>query len=155
MQIREARSDDAPAACEVLRRSIVELCRADHGDDPAFLEEWLANKTPANISDWIAQNHVYVAVRDQAIIGIGAVTADGVITLNYVSPDARFQGASKAMLARLEQKAAECGNTVCKLSSTKTARRFYRAAGYEEQAESGGACIAMTKLLPAAGGDKS
>jgi hypothetical protein len=46
MHIRDAVADDAPAACQVLRRSIVELCAADHGDDPAILAQWLANKTP-------------------------------------------------------------------------------------------------------------
>ena len=35
MEIRDAVLADAPAACEVLRRSITELCVADHQDDPA------------------------------------------------------------------------------------------------------------------------
>jgi hypothetical protein len=36
MEIREAMTEDAPAACEVLRRSISELCVADHRNDPAI-----------------------------------------------------------------------------------------------------------------------
>lgn len=38
MHIRDAILDDAPAACDVLRRSIAELCVADHRNDPAILE---------------------------------------------------------------------------------------------------------------------
>lgn len=148
MQIRQARNDDAPEACEVLRRSIVELCQPDHRNDPTILKEWLANKTSENLSTWIAQSHVYVAIQDGTIIGVGAVTKTGVITLNYVSPDARFRGVSKALLAQLEQTALECGNRECRLSSTATALQFYRSAGYlEEPADERGAEIAMTKQL--------
>ena len=34
LSIRDACREDAVAACEVIRRSIAELCAADHGDDP-------------------------------------------------------------------------------------------------------------------------
>ena len=37
VKIRDATPDDAEAACDVLRRSISELCVADHGNDPAIL----------------------------------------------------------------------------------------------------------------------
>jgi hypothetical protein len=63
MRIREARSDDAPAACVVLRRSITELCHADHGGDEVLLEKWLSNKTVENVTRWIAHSHVVVAER--------------------------------------------------------------------------------------------
>ena len=55
------------------------------------------------------------------------------ITLNYVSPDARFRGISRGMLGALEARAAERGNTRCRLTSTETARRFYLGNGYAEQ----------------------
>jgi hypothetical protein len=34
MKIRDAVSEDAMAACETMRRSIAELCAADHHHDP-------------------------------------------------------------------------------------------------------------------------
>jgi GNAT superfamily N-acetyltransferase len=132
MEIRDAVADDAAAACDVLRRSIAELCVADHGNDPEILARWLANKTPQNVAAWMAQpdNAVLVAVEGGAILGVGAVTGKGEITLNYVSPDARFRGVTRAMLAALEARATERGNTRCTLLSTETARRLYLAAGY-------------------------
>jgi len=135
MQIREARIEDAVEACHVVRRSIAELCLADYQDDPAVLQEWLANKTPANLRSWISgpDNHVFVATDGEAILGVASVTTGGEITLNYVSPDARFQGVSKALLKHLEAKAEELGNERCVLTSTLTARLFYLSAGYEEQ----------------------
>jgi GNAT superfamily N-acetyltransferase len=134
MVIRDTVPGDAPAACEVLRRSIIELCVADHRNDPAILQRWLANKTPENVASWIAQpaSSMLVAVEDGVILAVGAVTDMGEITLNYVSPDARFRGISRAMLGALEARAAERGNTQCTLISTATARRFYHAAGYAE-----------------------
>lgn len=142
LQIRPARAADAAKACTVLRRSIVELCVADHGHDPTFLSGWLANKTPENVAAWIADpgNVVYVAVGGDAIAGVASMTKAGMITLNYVSPDARFHGVSKALLAALERKAAELGLAQCRLESTKTARRFYEAAGYREQGGAAGGC---------------
>jgi len=134
LYIREARVTDATAACEVLRRSISELCESDHRNDVQLLAGWLANKTPENVTTWIADpgSLVYVAIDAGVIVGVAAMTRSGVVTLNYVSPDARFKGVSKALLAHLESKAGELGLTRCRLSSTETARRFYRAAGYCE-----------------------
>ena len=134
MEIRDAVAEDAPAACRVMRRSIAELCVADHRNDPAILTRWLSNKTPAIFVSWIAQpvNLLLVAVEGGRILAVGCVTNAGEINLNYVSPDARFRGVSRAMLRALEARAAERGNVRCTLTSTETARRFYQAAGYTE-----------------------
>jgi GNAT superfamily N-acetyltransferase len=138
------------AACEVVRRSIVELCEADHGNDPTFLNGWLANKTPENVAAWITSpgNVLYVAIEGGKIAGLAAMTKAGMITLNYVSPDMRFKGISKALLAALEAKAKVLGLAQCSLESTKTARQFYQAAGYREtEASDGGVCQPMVKNL--------
>jgi GNAT superfamily N-acetyltransferase len=70
-----------------------------------------------------------VLVEGEAILAVGSVTDSGEVTLNYVSPDARFRGVSRAMLAALGIRAAQRGAARCTLVSTETARRFYRAAG--------------------------
>jgi GNAT superfamily N-acetyltransferase len=134
MEIRDATPEDAAEACEVLRRSIIELCIADHHNDPAILARWLANKTPEIVESWIVKpgNSVLVAVEGGAILGVGSVADDGEITLNYVSPAARFRGVSRALLSALEARAIARGNFRCHLISTETARRFYRSSGYGE-----------------------
>jgi len=138
MKIRDALPDDASAACEVMRRSIAELCVADHRNDPAVLGRWLGNKTPEAFRSWITPgNSLRVVVENGEILAVGCVTEAGVITLNYVSPDARFRGASTALLANLENRAIEQGNEVCTLESTETARRFYLARGYSERGPAG------------------
>lgn len=132
MEIRDARAQDAEAACDVLRRSITELCYADHQNDPAILKQWLRNKTPEQFTSWISRpgNSVFVAIEDGIILAVGAVTDAGEITLNYVSPDARFRGISRALLGALEARAVEQCNARCQLTSTETARRFYLTNSY-------------------------
>jgi GNAT superfamily N-acetyltransferase len=134
MLIRRARPDEAAEICDVLRRSIAELCGADHHGDPAILRRWLANKTPKIVEGWIAHpdNFVLVAVEEETVLAVGIVRHDGEITCNYVSPGARFRGVSKAMLAQLEATAQGHGNDVCRLISTETAHRLYLSAGYED-----------------------
>lgn len=134
MKMRDAVAEDAPAACQILRRSIVELCVADHRNDPDVMAKWLNNKTPENVRSWLLQpgNSLLVAVEDDAILAVGNVTDAGLITLNYVSPDARFRGVSRALIGALEARAAERGCVRCRLISTETARRFYTANGYIE-----------------------
>jgi GNAT superfamily N-acetyltransferase len=155
MEIRDAVPDDAAAACQVLRRSIAELCTADHRNDPALVAGWLSNKTVENVGAWIAQpgSSLLVAVEDGAILAVGSVTDAGHITLNYVSPDARFRGVTRAMLQALESRAVERGDTQCTLSSTETGRRLYLTAGYIEQGPPDGkfglqSGYPMSKQLP-------
>jgi GNAT superfamily N-acetyltransferase len=138
-----------------MRRSISELCIADHGNDPATLAGWLHNKTPEAFISWIAHpgNSVLVAVADGIILAVGAVTKSGEITLNYVSPDARFRGVSRALLEALEARAVKAGNVRCTLTSTETARRFYHGRGYVEDGapvrKFGVAGYPMSKLVVA------
>ena len=80
----------------------------------------------------MSENSILDAIDSNDILAVGCVIDDGEITLNYVSPDARFRGVSTALLAALEKRAIECGNEVCRLKSTETARRFYLVRGYSE-----------------------
>ena len=152
--IRDAVATDAEVGCVVLRRSIVELCAADHNNDATFLGNWLSNKTPAVFRSWIVQpgNSVLVAVEQECIIAVGSVTDAGNITLNYVSPDVRFRGVSKAMLFALEARAIDRGSRVATLNSTETAHRFYLANGYVDVGprNGGNAGTLMRKVLNAA-----
>lgn len=154
MEIRAARLDDADQACDVLRRSITQLCVADHGNDPAILNAWLANKKPEIVAAWISQsgNSLMLATERDAILAVGSVTDAGEITLNYVAPDARFRGVSRALLSALEARAAERGNRRCTLTSTETAHRFYRSAGYVDDGAPAGkfgtkASYPMSKMI--------
>lgn len=132
MQIRPARPGDVDAICDAIRRAITELCVEDHKERDDILSAWLANKTPENIRHWITapRQLTVVAEIDGNIAGVGQVSSDGKILLNYVSPDFRFRGVSKAIMIAMEEHLREIGITVAQLVSTGTARRFYLNMGY-------------------------
>jgi N-acetylglutamate synthase-like GNAT family acetyltransferase len=136
MLIRQAKIEDAAAACAIVRRSIIELCHANHGGDEVLLGKWLSNKTVENVMRWIMQSHVVVAEEAETILGVAAMNNSGKITLNYVSPDARFHGVSTALMQRLEAQARALGLRECVLETTQTALRFYQSLGYAKSEES-------------------
>jgi hypothetical protein len=132
MHIRVACIEDGEQACKVVRRSICELCFADHRGDAFTLSLWLANKTVANVRRWIETHPTLVAAEGAQILGVGMMRSTGEIVLNYVSPNARFRGVSKGIITGLEAHAGALGVERVTLQSSRTARRFYLAAGYLE-----------------------
>lgn len=129
--VRRATLADAPAMSAVLIASITELCVADHHNNPEALASWLANKSPEGVAQWFANpaNTLLVAERNGEIAACGAFNTGRKIILNYISPRHRFAGVSKALLQAME---SALGPGVGTLDSTKTARRFYLAAGWQE-----------------------
>src|SRR4051812_47415127 len=105
MQVRCAHDGDADEAANVVRWSITELCAAEYRGDTQVLARWLANKTPEDFRRWIgsADRSVCVAARaDEWLAAVGMVAWRGEILLNYVAPEARFLGGSKALVAHME-----------------------------------------------------
>lgn len=134
IRVRTATRDDAPAMSDLLIASITALCAADHQNRPEAVARWLANKTPAGVLKWFdnPENGILIAERDDRIAAAGAFNTKREIILNYVSPEHRFAGVSTAMLAAMEE---ALGPGEATLSSTETARRFYRARGWRETGE--------------------
>ncbi len=147
LELRPATDGDAAAGMDVIRRSIKELCRADHHDDPAELAAWLANKTIDNWSGWLGRRDAALIVAEDAaaLCGVGMVSFAGEIVVNYVAPEARFRGVSKAMMRELERLAFAQGARVATLESTVAAQPFYLAQGYT--AIAGGDPMRMGKRL--------
>jgi GNAT superfamily N-acetyltransferase len=159
-QIRAATVADAGPICAIVRRSIVELCRQDHDDDPAILDAWLANKTPEIVAGWIERNPdgYFIALDGPELLGVAAMRAPGEMLLNYVSPDARFARVSTALVGTLESEASKRGWPQLTLTSTATARPFYRRRGYIDSgppiASFGGKpAFPMAKSLPIVAGN--
>ena len=133
LYVRQAAREDADAACAVLRRSITECCARDHRNDPAILAAWLGNKTPGNLRSWFSPpNHAVIAEENGVTVGVALMGANGMITLNYLLPEAQYKGIGKAMLEALEKEAATRGLTELTLSSTVTAHGFYLRNGYAD-----------------------
>ena len=129
---RPAQPGEAAEACTVIRRSIRELCLADHDGDPAILQPWLANKTPERVRAWIEGNPAGTLVGGgtSGIAGGGCILPDGTIGLLYVAPGVQRRGVGRGLLRRMEQVAVDARHTVCTLKSTAAACGFYAANGY-------------------------
>lgn len=132
LDIRIATPTDAFAACDVLRRSIVECCALDHRNDPAILAAWLGNKTPQTVSAWFSSptNFSLVALERGEVVGVALLTRAGKLALCYLLPEARGRGAGKALLARIEAQARLWCIRAVQLHSTATAQAFYAHHGY-------------------------
>jgi GNAT superfamily N-acetyltransferase len=135
--VRSATLVDARDACDVVRRSISQLCFADHNDDPRRLEAWLRNKTVASTEEWLASPELFnvVACDDKGVCGFGAISRDGEVLFCYVDPRVRFQRISTMMLEELERAARSWDLRSVRLTSTLTAQRFYTNRGYNVAGE--------------------
>jgi GNAT superfamily N-acetyltransferase len=134
LDIRIATTDDAEAACNILRRAIAECCILDHKNDAAILDAWLGNKTPAMVTSWFTSstNFSLVAVEHGEVVGVALLTRAGKVALCYVLPEAQRRGAGKALLEALETQAVLWCIKALQLHSTATAEAFFAGLGYAD-----------------------
>lgn len=132
IKIRAAEQSDATVAVDVVRRSIQQLCVADHQGDPSTIAMWLANKTPENFLLWLANpdNFCVVAESGDRLSGVGLLHRSGEIRLFYLAPGAQRQGIGRMIHAELEVTARRWELSSLHLHSTAMARPFYEALGY-------------------------
>ncbi|WP_420584878.1 GNAT family N-acetyltransferase [Ruegeria sp.] len=135
----------------VLTRSITQLCRADHHDDPQAIAKWTANKTPASIREWITSgSQLWVAEEAGQVAAVGGLR-EAEITLLYIDPEFVGQGIGAALLHRLEQELAFAGHLEARLEATRTAQEFYRRHGWQPTGLCGArgdvSCFGMHKSL--------
>ena len=129
---RPARIDDAIDAIEVVRQSILSLCVADHHNDRATVDRWLANKHPETFVTWIndPENFCVVDEITGKVRGVGLVRRNGTVLLFYVAPGYQRQGVGRRIHGALEAHAVGWGLQRLYLESTAEARRFYESMGY-------------------------
>jgi GNAT superfamily N-acetyltransferase len=130
--VRTAEAKDAAAAVELVRRSITELCMADHHGDAETLAKWLSNKTVPNLAAWFSSNDNFCVIAESAgrVVGVGLLHRSGEINLFYLAPGVQRRGIGKAIHAALEEQARVWALRELKLDSTTLARAFYEKLGY-------------------------
>lgn len=132
-------SEHSKALCELLVASITINCAIDYNNDPKIMKEWLANKTPENISQWInSSNNIALAALDafkNRLVGFILMDKEGEIRLNYVLPAYLYQGVGKALLKEMEHIAKSLGIKAISVVSTITAKHFYERNGFVKNGE--------------------
>jgi GNAT superfamily N-acetyltransferase len=143
--VRRVGVEDTNAVVTVLRRSITELCVADHRNDPGVLGAWLENKTAENVRTWIEspRNFMVVAEVGGAVSGVASLGLTGGILLCYLLPEVQFTGVGRALLGGLEAEARRQGIRELSLESTVSARAFYTKHGFRPKGDSS----LLSKLL--------
>jgi GNAT superfamily N-acetyltransferase len=137
--VRVAQEADAEGVCEVLKRSVREVCVQDHRFDQALLESWCGNKTPDKVRSWIRDSENFFLVLEGGLgqlLGAAVYNrANRVIDLCYLVPEAIGQGNGLRLLSSLEAEAKRLGHERISLFSTRTARMFYTRGGYVPNGE--------------------
>ena len=135
LTLRPAQPQDAEPACALVRSSIIELCKLDHGSEPLMLEGWLCNKTPQNMEVWITTpgTTCFIAQIGGAMAGVGVVMDHGEVLLAYVAPEFRFRGVTKGLLTQMETHAKAQHADRMSLTTTDTAYEFFLARGYKAE----------------------
>ena len=130
-KVREAIPSDSAKACEVLRRSISEICSLDYNDQ-SVIDEWLANKTESNVKKWIqsAKSYSVVCTNNDLIVGFGVITLEGEVVLIYLVPEALHKGNGKLMLEAMEERIISEGIEEIYTVSSITAKSFYERNGF-------------------------
>jgi N-acetylglutamate synthase-like GNAT family acetyltransferase len=133
--VRRAEVEDTDAVVTVLRRSITELCVADHRNDPGVLGAWLENKTAENVRTWIESPRSFMVVAEVggAVCGVASLGITGGILLCYLLPEVQSTGVGRALLAGLEAEARRLGIRELFLESTVSARGFYSKQGFRSK----------------------
>ena len=130
--IRKATAQEAESACAVLVRSIKEICAPYYDNDEEILDQWLENKTPANVRRWIESDRSYCVMAINAegqVLGFASISG-AEIMLNYVLPEVLHRGIGKRMLLALEAHAVVSGVDHIRLVSSIPAKAFYERNGY-------------------------
>lgn len=132
-------SEHSKELCALLIESITMNCAADYNNDPLIMKEWLANKTPENISQWInSTNNISLVALDTPkgkLSGFVLMNKDGEILLNYVLPSHIYKGVGKVLLKEMEQIAKSSGIQALSVVSTITAKNFYERNGFVKNGE--------------------
>jgi N-acetylglutamate synthase-like GNAT family acetyltransferase len=132
--LRVAVAGDEQSVCELLRRSIAEGCAPDHRDHPAVLDNWLSNKTPQNVRNWLGapSNFMVVADSGTALLGVALLNQAGKLALCYVDPTAMRRGIGRAMLDAVETQARSWSISKLHLHSPASAAGFFARLGYAD-----------------------
>jgi GNAT superfamily N-acetyltransferase len=133
LRLRSAEPGDAPAMAAVRDAAIRQLCGSDHLDNPETIAAWIGDPSPNKFIRLLQdeQARLSVALRDDTLVGLAGFSGD-LVTLNYVHPEHRFSGVSRALMEHIEQHMSADGIITARLFSTVTAHRFYQAIGWQD-----------------------
>ena len=129
VELRPARPEDAARLHELHTASVRTLCAPHY--PPEVIDGWLSDRQPQGYLPPIKRGVLFVAERDDAIIGFGEASAGTVVAV-YVDPQAAGHGVGSALLKHALQVARREHDGAVSVESTLNARGFYARHGFRE-----------------------
>ena len=124
---RLAMRKDANRLYDVRRRSILEL--APPTMPMAEAEAWATQLTLSGMERKLCELEIWVAERDGAVAGWGAIRGDYLEGL-YTAPEYAGQGVGAALLGQLEGLMRGRGVSAVRAEASSNAKAFYLRRGY-------------------------
>jgi ribosomal protein S18 acetylase RimI-like enzyme len=131
--LRPARPDDADRIQELHTASVRTLCRGHYA--PHIIDGWLAGRSASGYLSAIEQGVLFVAERNDRVVGFGHYAPGAVIAI-FVDPAASRRGVGRALLDHAMAHARVGWSGPVRLEATLNAREFYEAAGFREVGQS-------------------
>ena|SRR5437867_2781102 len=127
--LRQARREDAARLHELHTASVRVLCSLHYPAE--IIDGWLKNRSADGYLAPIKRGVLFVALRDDRIIGFGEAAA-GVVVAVYVDPSGIRQGVGSALLRHALGLARREHNGSIGVESTLNAIGFYAKHGFRE-----------------------
>lgn len=144
MQIRRASIDEAPALTRIAHDA-----KRHWGYPEHWIQHWQEDLTIS--SDFVANNHVYVAERENALMGFYAlVIREGKAQLEHmwVAPEHIGAGVGKELFIHAMQNAAGQKVSEVEISSDPHAEGFYQKMGAHRIGETVSEIDGQSRTLP-------
>jgi putative acetyltransferase len=145
--IRPAIIPDAEVISILIVKTIRETNANDY--DEAAIELICAQFTTSKVIEKLSSRAMFIAEANKKIVGTISLGRDKLHSL-FVLPECQYKGVGTMLVHYVEQVAVVEGRSLIELSSSVTARAFYRKLGYIElrfEPHANGSTYRMQKFL--------
>lgn len=126
--VRLAKKNDATAISSV----VCDALRCSNAKDysETVIDRLLSNFTPQRIAEMMSRRTVFVAIRNDQVIGTASLEQATVKTV-FVDPEHQRTGVGSRLMNAIEASAREAGLGSLTVASSLTAENFYTVLGYK------------------------
>lgn len=150
VKIRNFLNEDAGPLSAIIIRCLKEVNSNDYS--PTIIEGMVKEFTPTRVEELAARRQMYVAVRDNEIMGTVSREGNKIYTM-FIDPRNSGQGIGYALMDHAEEEIRKNGYHRAELDASLTARGFYIKRGYTElqksESDEYGMSYSMEKSLTA------
>lgn len=125
--IREYSSDDSHSISNIIRENLIKVNIKDYSEK--IINNIYEIFTPEYIAELSTCRKVYVAIKDNSIIGTASLDKDTIYTV-FIDIKQHNKGIGRQLIHYIEQIAIDSGITLLKLPSSITGQKFYENLGY-------------------------